>query len=358
MEGLLNYSAIAAKLSAMRGRFLTADQYRELAFTGTVPAAVEYLKTLPSYNKVFTETENEDLHRGRIEQLLWLSLYQDYSSLYRFSNLNQRKFLDFYFLHFEIDILKKCLRNALASRKSQLDFNMFETFFQRHSRLNLESLQDASTLSSFIESLRGSFYYQPLSRLQDEGVTSLFEYESSLDTLYFIHMWKTLKRHMGKAEKEAVFSSIGEKLDLLNLEWIARAKQHYQLSADGIRGFLIPVNYRLKKEQIDAMAAAASFEEFLGLLPNTAYGNRIPPEIFSGRQISDIKTVFRSLLDAVYQSAGRKKPYSAATLNSFFYFKEKEIQNIITAVEGIRYQLDGNEIMSCLTGSSKGGMTS
>ena len=63
------------------------------------------------------------------------------------------------------------------------------------------------------------------------------------------------------------------------------------------------------------------------------------------------KLLFRSLLDTVYQASGRKNPYSAAIINSYFYFKEEEIRKLITVIEGIRYKLGGKEILSCLAES-------
>lgn len=120
-----------------------------------------------------------ELDRSRIEQLLWLSLYRDYSSLYRFAAVSQRKFLDLYFMHFEVDILKKCLRDAASSRSSDLDLSIFEDFFQKHSHLDLAGLAECSSLDSFVEGLRGSFYYDR-SAGSGTGVTALFDYESAL----------------------------------------------------------------------------------------------------------------------------------------------------------------------------------
>ena len=214
----MTYSAVSAKIRAMQGRFLTDTDFSQLAFSDSVSAAVETLKSRPSYSCAFEAAGDGELDRSRIEQLLWLSLYRDYSSLYRFAAVSQRKFLDLYFMHFEVDILKKCLRDAASSRSSDLDLSIFEDFFQKHSHLDLAGLAECSSLDSFVEGLRGSFYYEPLRRLRDQGVTALFDYESALDSLYFIHLWKDMKKQLGRKELEAVSQCIGEKIDLLNLE--------------------------------------------------------------------------------------------------------------------------------------------
>lgn len=44
MKSLLNYSAVTAKVKAMKSRFLTEEQFKELAFLPDVPSAVEYLR--------------------------------------------------------------------------------------------------------------------------------------------------------------------------------------------------------------------------------------------------------------------------------------------------------------------------
>ena len=107
MGSLITYSAIAAKLAAMRGHFLTDDEFAVLAGMENVPAAVDYLKNDPAYADVFSGIENGELHRSQIEELLWHSLHNDFSRLYRFANGTQRKFLDLYFLHFEIDVMNQ-----------------------------------------------------------------------------------------------------------------------------------------------------------------------------------------------------------------------------------------------------------
>jgi len=385
MGNLLTYSAITAKIRAMQGRLLKEEDFLKLAARDSVPAAVEMLKTYPSYRQVFAGLEDEELHREQIERLLWLSLYQDYSSLYRFASVRQRDFLDLYFMHFEIDIMKKCLRDASSSRESQLDLSVFEDFFKKHSRLDLTGLAECTSLSGFVDGLAGSYYHEPLHKLYEQGVTALFDYESALDSLYFIRLWGCLKKQLGRREQEAVCQCIGEKIDLLNLEWLSRAKQYYHLSEDSVWEFLIPVFYRLRKKQVRNMAAAATWEDFLAEVRGTRYGSRIFSDTGAqqdtrrdfrsgaqqrsrqdaqhggaspggqyggaGYERPKLKPLFRSLLDAVYQNSGRKNPYSAAVLNTYFYFKEEEIRKLITTIEGIRYKLDEKEILSCLAES-------
>ena len=114
---------------------------------------------------------------------------------------------------------------------------------------------------------------------------------------------------------------------------------------------LIPIWHRLKRSKARELAEASSIEEFDRILKGTRYGNRIFRASGEQQENPELHSLFRALLDAVYSKSGRNDPYSAAALNSYFYFKEEEIRKIITTVEGIRYSLGSSEILTCLAES-------
>ena len=247
--------------------------------------------------------------------------------------------------------MKRCLRDAVSGKRSELNFKSFEPFFRKHSHLDFTALTDSENLDEFLDSIQNTPYYGPLKDLKDQGITSLFELESALDTLYFIRFEKSLKDQLSKDDQRAIADCVGEKIDLLNIEWLARAKRHYKLSADAIMELLIPIWHRLKRSKARELAEASSIEEFDRILKGTRYGNRIFHTSGDQQENPEFRSLFRALLDAMYSRSGRKDPYSAAALNTYFYFKEEEIRKIITTVEGIRYSLSTPEILSCLAES-------
>ena len=94
MGSLFSYSGLTTKIKAMKQNLLKDSQYREMAALDSVAGSVEYLKKQPSYQYIFTQAETGQMHRSDIEELLLQAEYRDFSKLYRFSNLSQRKFLD------------------------------------------------------------------------------------------------------------------------------------------------------------------------------------------------------------------------------------------------------------------------
>ena len=53
----------------------------------------------------------------------------------------------------------------------------------------------------------------------------------------------------------------------------------------------------------------------------------------------DLDHLAHDIIDRIYLKTSRKDPYSIAILNSYLYFKEREIERIITTIEKIRYGL-------------------
>ena len=154
MGSLISYSGISTKVKAMERFRIRPEQFEAMADLGSVPEAVQFLRSNPSYEKAFSKASEDELHRGKIEQLLNLSKYHDFAKLYRFANVGQRRFLDLYFMHYEIDILKTCLRNAAGNRESAQDLSGFKEFFDKHSDMDLVQLSQCRSIEDVIRGLK------------------------------------------------------------------------------------------------------------------------------------------------------------------------------------------------------------
>lgn len=344
MKGLLSYSGIAAKVKAMEGKLITMEQYKNMAALENVTEAVGFLKTLPSYQALFSNLDDEALHRSAIERRLTGSLFSDYTKLYHFANLKQRKFLDFYFLHFETDIIKNCLRNAAAHHSVSLGLAQYEEFFNKHADVDLIRLSSSESLDEFIDNLENTIYYAPLIKLKDAGDTDHFNYEMALDLFYFDRAWTLIQKALPKSEQDAIFECFGTKLDLLNLQWIYRTKKYYAISGEAVRDLLIPLHYKLRTEQLHKLAGAETIEDFFTELSFTWYGARLKEaELLEN---PDLEVLFRYVLNHMHRREGKRAPYSMSILHSYLYFKESELRKIITIIESVRYKTDISEIIT------------
>lgn len=334
MSGILTYSGITTKVRAMKGKLIQPEEYATLASMGSVGEAVSYLKQFPAYADVFQDCDEQQIHRREIESLLTNSLYHDFSKLYHFANLEQRKFLDLYFMHYEITLLKTCVESAYSNTVISLNLRLFQNFFSQHSDLNLVELGTCTNMDELLNSLRNSRYYSTLHAIHEAGDANLFDYETSLDLHYFNSIWKAKDKILKGKERELITTAFGSQIDLLNLQWIYRSKKFYRMTPVEIYALIVPINYRIKKETLTKLVECETTEELISLFEQTPYARTYHPQ--NGDNLS-IEAVYSRLLNQIYSGASRHEPYSIASINNYLYQKEREMERIIRIVESIRY---------------------
>ena len=200
MSGLLSYSGLTTKIRAMQSHLLNDQNFREIVELESVPQAVSYLKQHKGYEDLFEGYNEADLHRGQIEKMLRLTVYRDFSKLYRFANVEQRKFLALYFKRYEVSVIKECLNTVFDHRDVVLNLSIFDEFFNKHSQLDINLLASSRTIEELIANLKGTEYYAPLSQLADIERPTLFDYEMTLDLYYFAQMWKDRSKVVTKRD--------------------------------------------------------------------------------------------------------------------------------------------------------------
>lgn len=334
MGKLLSYSGLITKIRAMQSNLLTDDDYRELAEIPTVPLAAAYLKQRPAYAQIFSSLDENDLHRGQIEKHLTNAVYNDFAKLYRFANTEQRKFLDLYFKRYEIAILKNCLNKIFDHRDVDLDLSMFQKFFERHSDLDPGTLTSSAAIGDFIANLKGTEYYKPLQHLQEIEAPTLFDYETTLDLYYFRTIWKIKDKLFGKDDLEQLTKTYGHKFDLLNLQWIHRSRKFYHATPADIYALILPLHYKLKKEEIIALVEAENDAVFEEVLDGSYYGKHYPE-----LSADTLENMYIYIMKHVLSREARRNPYSVASIYQYLYLKDHEIRRLTVALECIRYGL-------------------
>lgn len=343
MGNLLSYSGITTKIRAMQSNLITEAEFRELAVLSSVSEYVVFLKKHPAYSQLFLDIDENRIHRGQIEKLLTLSLYNDFTKIYRFSNPEQRKFLKLYFTRYEVAILKACMHAVLNGNTDLPNKDMIKSFFEHYSSIDTNKLFAAQRIEDFISALKGTDYYKPLSKLAEIKNPTLFDYEMTLDLYFFKKLWKLSPKLIKSKELDSILSYYGSKIDMLNIQWIYRSKKYYDMTSADIYALLIPTSYKLKKQDTMRLVEAASIDEFEAVLKTTYYA-----KYYDGNNISAefLEDLYLKVLDKINYSNGRKSPYSVAIINTYLYRKEHEIDKLTTVLECIRYGLDSNETLN------------
>ena len=345
MGNLMTYSGIVTKIRAMQAKLLTEQDFDNIAGLRSVLEAIEYLKTKPAYAGYMNQMDMSLYHRRHVEKVLYQSLFDDYTRIFRFVGMAQKKFLKLYWKRYEVDLINYCLRIVFNHYDVPFDLEYKKRFFDQYSQISIDRLITSRNIEELIDNLKDTEYYEPLKRLRDSGGATLFDYDLALDLYYFSTLWKKERRLLSGKAREVFVKDFGTRIDLVNIQWIYRAKKYYHMLAPDIYSLTIPFHYRLKLEDFKALVEAPTVEEFEHKLAETYYAKRY--------KLTDERTLerkYRDVLRQLYLADSRHNPYSVSTVNTYLFLKEEEIYKLTTALECIRYGLSKGETLGYLGG--------
>ncbi len=340
MGNLLAYSGTTTKIRAIKSRLLTDADYRELANMSSVTEALAWLKKHSAYRDLFANVDEFSLHRGDIEKMLTNAIYTDFRKIYCFSPVEQRKFLDLYFHRYEVTILKTCMRMVFDHRDVTLNLKIFEEFFQKHSDINLQKISASRTIHEFVENLKGSIYYHALHRLSDIKDPTLWDYEMAMDLFYFRWLFRSGAKGIPKSQLGHFQEAYGTKMDLLNVCWIYRSRHYFHMSDTEVYAHLIPVEHHLHTGDIRSLVEALDQDAFAAAISQTYYGKH-----YENYSVQNLEEAYHQIRQQVQHKAAARDPYSIATVISYLYDKEREIDKITTVLECVRYGLGQAETL-------------
>lgn len=331
----VEYSSVAAKLMSMYSKRLTDKDYEELLSKKSVNDVCAYLKGTAGYSEVLRDVNERDIHRGQMEFLLENELVDEYVRLYKFVDHKKRAMLEFWFMRYEVEFLKREIRYIYTHEErsdDEIAERKFNAFFKTHTKINQEIMRSAKSISDCIEACKDTPYAEPLKRA--EG-TDFFLMGMILDSYYYLTMWRSLTRMLPKDQEELSKKLVGVQIDMLNLMWIYRGKKYFDFSPEIIFTYLLPIRYRISEEALKQLVSADSVERFVEMAGTlTPYaslfegGGKFPEENY------------RSIYNRLSKNIFVNHSQSMVAIYAYLNLKEVELGNITAITEGIRYGLN------------------
>lgn len=338
MSSLLEYSGVVTKIRAMQKHLLTDDDFRDIVAMPDVAGIEALLKKNQAYAEAFAHIDETNIHREGLEAVFGNIVYRDFAKIYNFCDPDQEKFLKKYARRYEIRLLKKCLKYAIAGKSPGDEILWYKDFFDKFTQLRVDALHESTSLDMTLNALRGTEYYPVLMKVKAGGRAEGFDYETALDMYHFSTIWRDRDKIVSKESVKTISRIYGSRFDLLNLWYIRRAKQYYKMSETEIFALIIPVLYRLRQEDIRNLVMAESEEQFAAVLSNTFYGKQ-----YAGLAPDNLEDMYGYVLRDILRREAKQHPYSVATLYRYLYLKEHEGEKLVAAVECVRYGIDPEE---------------
>jgi V/A-type H+-transporting ATPase subunit C len=208
--------------------------------------------------------------------------------------------------------------------------------------IDINKLKSSSSISIFIDNLRGTEFFPVLSKIYKKNI-SPFTLEVQLDLYYYLHLWKQKNKYLSHKDKIIAKKIIGSDIDMRNIIWLYRLKKYYNLTGNNVYSYLIPIHYKLSPSYIKELTEQSSYNMKYKLL-KTLYGDLFADDFHK----DSIESTFIAKKLKLYRYYFWNHHDSIAVLLAYIYFKEVELNNIISLTEGVRYGLAPESIMSLI----------
>lgn len=328
MLNKFKYPALNAKLKGMYASELTKEELYELSRAGNIKEAIYLLKAK------FPELENvnEDMHRKELEQELNNLFIINILKICKYLNKNEKEIFMQFLSKYELNCVKNVFRNVTTNRDSSDSLKNIDNWTTKMFT-DINGINQIKEETEFLELIKSSEYYKIFKEYEQEiENVPLEEIEVKLDKFYFNKVY-----HMAEKENKELQDLIGTEIDLLNIIWIYRSKKYFNYSEDEINDIIIHINYKLNKNTLKELLNVNSYTEILDIVANTKYKN-----VFQGEET--IEHDKNEYLYKKYMKYFKTKLFNICTVFCEINLIDIEIKNIINIIEGIRYNIDKQEI--------------
>lgn len=333
------FTAMSAKLKAMNAEHLTEQEYDQLLEKHTVGEICAYLKQT-AYRSVTAELNDRSVHRGKLEECLERRNREDYFKLYVFADSDARKLIRFFFVRDEITVLKEVLKHCFNNEHGVLPYvdEIKGEFFDKHSGIDVPLLLQSTNVSSVAEACRNTDFYPVLShaRSNESGYPAI---AMSLDRLYFHKLWKAIGKYAPKPQQAALKNYIGTQIDYMNIMWIYRCKKYFRISNELIYTYLIPIYFRLSKDDIISMIEAPTEAALENIISSGKYSDIL----LNSEGNLFIEQNYKKIRFKNAKKAYKLHPGTLTEVFAFFDMRLAETKNLETVIEAVRYHTDAEQ---------------
>ena len=309
-----NNPSVTAKLKAMYAKKLKKDDLDDLIKQEHIKDAIIILKSkIDDLDNLSNDAKRLELENS-LDKLIIINM----KKIDKYINGTNKKIWQKYILKYKIDIIKKIYEKVITNELQNIE----NTIWVTNIFTDLEPLLKVKSKEEFLE------------QLPDEDIKEIFEtsknnfeLENNLNKYYFEGFL-----HEVKGKNKDIETVLKYSIDLLNIFWTYRCQKYYGIVDENI---LINSFYKIDINIIREVEKIETIEELKQILSHTAYKNIIKEDVQ--------KDVKRALYKRS-KSSFRKDILNLNTVISYFEMIQIEKENIITIIEGIRYNLKGPTI--------------
>jgi V/A-type H+-transporting ATPase subunit C len=344
--GVSTYAAIQAKVRVMYSNLLTHQELIGLYEAPDFNALISQLKNT-GYGPYLNRVKDRDLTPRRAAFQIKTRLAEAYLSLIRSVPLNIRPLLSQFYRSFEVDNLKAVLRGIVNGASwDRVRFFLFP--YGSNTVLPAQAMVESGSIAAAVELMRGTLYYDTLSFGMKRYVAeqNLFTLEVALDINYWRDLWKfvNLLSNEDKTQSKRILGSL---VDITNLMWAIRYRLYHHLSEEELINYTLSFGYRVKDEDIRAIAAGADIAKIVErIYPGLANVEELVQAPYTGLPTLELELQRYEMEQCKAAFIGN--PFQIGIPLAYLVLSKMEIQDLIVLLEAKSSEIPPENIQQYL----------
>lgn len=330
-SGVAGYAAIHARVRILYSRLLTPQEIIILSEATDFGTLLEFLEDSP-YGPYLKSVEEKELTPRRAVFQIKGRLANAYLTVLQLAHAHAQPLLSQYYRHYEVDNLKAVLRGIVSGASwSQVLFVLFP--LGSDSVLPAQEMVETESVAAAVELLRGTPYYDTLSHAMERYTAekSLFPLEVALDLNYWRELWNEVNQ-LANQDRTQSRRIVGSLLDMNNLIWAIRYRTYHHLSEEEIINYTLPFGYRIRDEDIRAIAAGADIPQVVARL----YPDLPDPDVLlqePRKGLPELEIQLQRYVAGQCKAAFVGYPFHIGVPLAFLVLHEMEIQDLTVLIE-------------------------
>jgi V/A-type H+-transporting ATPase subunit C len=342
-SGVSGYAAISARVRAMYSSLLSPQDFARLSDAPDFTTLITQLKQT-AYGPYLENLKDKDLTPQKVDLAIKGRLADSYHSVIQMAPEHARALLKQLYRYFEVQNLKAVLRAIVTDPSWE---RVEDVLFPMGSMtvLPAQAMVESGSVAAAIELLQGTPYYETLSFAMKRysAEQNLFPLEVALDLYYWRQLWQEAKKLQGQ-DREQAARIIGSLMDVNNLMWVIRYKVYHGLSEEEVINYTLPFGYRVRDEDVRAIAAGADLSSVVGrVFPGIPALNALLDQPRTGMPQLEIELKRRLMKQCLAAFTGN--PFHIGVPLAFLILSELEIEDLTVLIEAKSSQMPEEEFL-------------
>jgi len=325
----------------MYSSLLSPQDFARLSDAPDFASLITQLKQT-AYAPYLENLKDKDLTPQKVDLAIKGRLADSYHSVIQMTPEHARALLKQLYRYFEVQNLKAVLRAIVTDPSWE---RVEDVLFPMGSMtvLPAQAMVESGSVGAAIELLQGTPYYETLSFAMKRysAEQNLFPLEVALDLYYWRQLWQEAKKLQGQDQEQAA-RIIGSLMDVNNLMWVIRYKVYHGLSEEEVINYTLPFGYRVRDEDVRAIAAGADLSSVVGrVFPGIPDLNALLDQPRTGMPQLEIQLKRRLMKQCLAAFTGN--PFHIGVPLAFLILSELEIEDLTVLIEAKSSQMPEEE---------------